>query len=210
MARPIKSQVYELVALNKIEVHPRNPRQGDVGAIHESIKRHGFFGTIIVQKSTGYVLAGNHRVIALRQDGKRKVPAMIVDCDDETAVSILLSDNRTSDLASYDPSALFDLLAEASKGKSGLTGTGYDDSDLNDMLSAISDDAPDGGKSDAPSPGSNNGKAVVMFRLMLAFTEPDYVKVVERLERIAADCKLEDLAQAVKMLAEKYASGEDC
>jgi len=52
---------YEEVALSRLKVHPQNANQGDFGAIQESVQENGFFGALTVQRSTGRILAGNHR-----------------------------------------------------------------------------------------------------------------------------------------------------
>lgn len=111
--------------------HPENPRQGDVGAIYTSIEANGFYGAIVVQKATQHVLRGNHTLQAAVGAGAAAVPVIEIDCDDETALKILLADNRTADLASYDDPALYDLLVRLrAADEEGLAGTGYDDDDL--------------------------------------------------------------------------------
>ena len=65
---------YEMVPVGRLKVHPRNPRQGDVGAICESIQTNQFFGALVVQRSTCHVLAGNHRLLAAKQIGMVEVP----------------------------------------------------------------------------------------------------------------------------------------
>lgn len=123
-----------LVPVASLRPHPANPRQGDVGAIHESIVENGFYGTIVVQKSTGYVLAGNHRMKAAAEAGLDAVPVVYVDVDDERAMRILLADNRTNDVASYDNDALAQLLEHLASTDAGLAGTGYDGDALDDLL----------------------------------------------------------------------------
>lgn len=111
--------------------HPENPRQGDVGAIHTSIEANGFYGAIVVQKATQHVLRGNHTLQAAVHAGAQTVPVLEVDCDDETALKILLADNRTADLASYDDPALLDLLLRiGGEDHERLVGTGYDADDV--------------------------------------------------------------------------------
>lgn len=61
---------------------------------------------------------------------------MYVDVDDRDARRILVADNRTSDLASYDDFALADLLKQLAE-EDGLPGTGYDGSDLDDLLADL-------------------------------------------------------------------------
>ncbi|WP_139806694.1 hypothetical protein [Deinococcus hopiensis] len=49
-----------LVPVSDLKPHPRNPNVGNVDVIAESIKVNGFYGALVVQKSTGYILKGNH------------------------------------------------------------------------------------------------------------------------------------------------------
>lgn len=129
----------ELALLDAVRPHPKNPRQGDTGAIHESIQANGFYGAIIAQKSTGFILAGNHRWQAARQAGATEIPVTWVDVDDDHALRILLADNRTNDLASYDDNALAELLREIHEAHGNLIGTGYDGDDLDQLLTDLND-----------------------------------------------------------------------
>lgn len=132
-----------LVPIDKIASHPDNPRNGDVDAIAESIAINGFIAPIIAQRSTGYILAGNHRYYALSQMGSQVAPVVWVDVDDTAATRYLLADNRTADLGQYDNSALLGLLKELDSHEA-LLGSGYNDMDIK-MLQAIEDTLPDFG-----------------------------------------------------------------
>lgn len=129
-------QKYRTAKISTLTPHPENPRQGDVGAIHTSIEANGFYGAIIVQKSSQHVLAGNHRLIAAAQAGATSVPIIEVDVDDRVARRILLADNRTNDLASYDTQQLTDLLAILAR-ENDLPGTGYDGDDVDELLASL-------------------------------------------------------------------------
>lgn len=135
----ILNEETQLVPINELTPHPRNPREGDIGAIHESIEAHGFYGFVIAQRSTGHVLAGNHRLQAAKQTGATEIPTVWVDVDDAQALKILLADNRTNDLASYNTDALSAILQELAQ-EQDLSGTGYDGDALDDLLADLSDD----------------------------------------------------------------------
>lgn len=135
----VNPQTFEMVGVNSLHVHPANPRQGDVGAIYESIEHNGFYGAIIVQRSSGAILAGNHRYMAAVQSGITEVPVLYVDVDDDRALRILLADNRTNDKASYDNSALAEILSDLAN-TSDLLGTGYDGDDLDELIASLSTD----------------------------------------------------------------------
>jgi ParB-like nuclease domain len=139
----IIAQEYRQADPRTLRPHPRNPRQGDVGAIHQSIAANGFYGAIIVQRSTQHVLAGNHRLQAALHADARTVPVLEVDCDDATALRILLADNRTNDLASYDYGILGELLRESAL-QGQLEGTGFDGADVDALIEyAALDPLPD-------------------------------------------------------------------
>ena len=131
----------EDVAVDNLMRHPANPREGDIGAIAESIRLNGWFGTIVAQRSTRHVLAGNHRLEAARLLGFETVPVFWVDVDDTTARRMLLADNRTSDLALYDIDALASLLTDIA-GTGDLSGTGFDGDDLDAIIAAAQPSPP--------------------------------------------------------------------
>lgn len=125
----------EMVAVGSIHPHQMNPRQGDVGAIAEMIKKNGFYGHCIVQRSSGAILAGNHRYKAAVAIGMTHVPVLWLDVDDTVALRILLSDNRSSDVASYDMNALIEIL----QSQEDLAGTGFDGDDLDEMIADMNE-----------------------------------------------------------------------
>jgi ParB-like chromosome segregation protein Spo0J len=127
---------YEMVKVSDLQVHPLNARKGNVDRIAESIRVNGFFGALIVQRSTNNICAGNHRFMAATQLGFDEVPVLWIDVDDDEARRILLADNRTNDVASYDNDLLVDLL-KAAQETTGLDGTGYDEVDLADLLMTL-------------------------------------------------------------------------
>lgn len=141
----ILNQGTEVVPLDSLKQHPRNARSGDLGAIHQSIEANGFYGAVIAQKSTGFILAGNHRHQAAVQAGAAEIPVTWVDVDDDHALRILLADNRTNDLATYDDAALAEILKDIHEAHGTLAGTGYDGDALDDLLADL-------GLSDEPAP----------------------------------------------------------
>ena len=125
------------VDLTDLKPHPENVRQGDVGAITESLKHHGQYRPIVVQKSSGHILAGNHTFKAAKALKWKQIAATYVDCDDEQALRILLMDNRANDLASYDDNALAEMLQALMATDAKLDGTGFDPSDLDELLGQL-------------------------------------------------------------------------
>lgn len=131
----------ELVGIDEINLHPKNVRHGDVGAISESLKAHGQYRAIVVQRSTRNILAGNHTWKAAKALGWKQIAVHFIDCDDDKAMRILLADNRANDLASYDDTALADLLKELSATDLGLEATLYDGDALDELLNDLEQNA---------------------------------------------------------------------
>lgn len=122
------------VKIADLNHHPSNARQGDVGAIIQSLETHGQFRPLVVQQSTMTVLAGNHTLQAAKILGWHEIEVTLIDVDDEQALRILLVDNRSSDLATYNQSHLTDLLESLVRSDFGLEGTGFEGDDLDDLI----------------------------------------------------------------------------
>lgn len=117
------------VPINDLKPHPRNPRRGNVDVIADSLTYHGQYRPIVAQRATGYILAGNHTFEAARRLGWDTIAVTWLDVDDQTGERIMLADNRTSDLASYNNDALADLLHSLPD----LDGTGFTRLDLDEL-----------------------------------------------------------------------------
>jgi len=130
----VLTSAFVLEPITALTEHPLNPREGDVGAIVESLDANGFFGAVVAQRSTGYILAGNHRYRAAVMREMESVPVLWVDVDDDHATRILLADNKTNDRASYDNAQLLDIL----KSLDDLSGTGYTDDDMIEIQRLVS------------------------------------------------------------------------
>lgn len=128
--------------LDQLKPHPMNPRKGNVAKIVESIRANGFYGVIVAQKSTNYILAGNHRWQAAQQLGIESVPVMWLNVSDAKAKKILLADNRTNDLAAYDTEGLQELLRSV-LAEDDLLGTGYDATDVQALIDDVTDEPND-------------------------------------------------------------------
>ena len=121
------------VGIDEVEGHPKNVRQGDVGAITVSLEAHGQYKPILVQKSSGYIIAGNHTWLAAKALGWKKIAVQYLDVDDDKALRILLADNRSTDLATYDELALAEVLSDYARSYD-MGGLLWDQDDLDDML----------------------------------------------------------------------------
>lgn len=124
----------QYVNLEEIDLHPENANVGNVDAIAESIRVNGFYAPIVVQSTTGYILAGNHRYQAAAKLGYTQVPVVYLDVNDEEAKRIMVADNRTTRLGHDNDELLTNLLEELGDSELGLMGTGFSHADLQTLL----------------------------------------------------------------------------
>lgn len=126
----------------KLTTYHQNPRQGDTETIAQSLRKNGQFRPLVVNKGTHTgrpyeVLAGNHTLLAARtldntQDAFPRLDCYVIDVDEDHARRIVLADNRTGDLATYDDGILLELLETADT----VAGTGYKQEDLDALIAA--------------------------------------------------------------------------
>jgi hypothetical protein len=129
---------HTIVDIDSIETHPKNVRQGDIGAISESLKAHGQYRPIVVDKRTNRILAGNHTWKAAKSLGWTQIAVGFIETkDDDDALRILLADNKANDLASYNDSELVDLLKDLAESDLGLDGTLYTANELDDLYNLM-------------------------------------------------------------------------
>lgn len=145
-------QEYEVVPLggdhDVIKPHPRNPNHGDDAVVAESVDVNGWYGAVIAQRSTGYILAGHTRWRVALQKNATEIPVIWRDVDDETALKILLADNETAKKAWMDEALLEELLA----GLETLDGTGFVLASAQETIEQEAAPAPESTNGDEPSP----------------------------------------------------------
>ncbi len=130
------------VPIDALTEHPDNARSGDVPKIMRSLERFGQVKPVIVQKSTGYIVAGNHVTKAAKRMGWTTIKAIIQDIDDETARAYLIADNAASDGSTYDKSKLLNVLKSALS----LEGMGFDEADIESLSEEVSGKAESKGR----------------------------------------------------------------
>lgn len=150
MTQPEHIQYRDLATLKR---WGRNYRQGDVGAIIQSIARFGFNGALRVWRDD-VVIAGNHALMALMQmkasayqtprgivehGNKWLIPCIDVSHLNEIeAEAYAIADNRTQERGDNDNEQLAALLSSiAAEDAELLRATGYDGDDVDALLAAL-------------------------------------------------------------------------
>ena len=151
--------------IDELQPHPKNPNRGDLDVIGGSLDENDFFGSVLVQASSGLIIAGEHRWRGQKARGKQHIPAMFLDVDDARALRIMLVDNRAAEMAYRDPDDLASILADLNERDSGLNGTGYTSTDLDDLLAAIEAPSLDELAEDSGTPNDGDLWPVIRVRV---------------------------------------------
>lgn len=148
----------EILALDALQAYPRNPKLHDLGAIRLSIDEFGFIDRIVINETTGNLIAGHGRLLVLAQmyqqgdaapDGieivevetdegaisKWALPVDFVRVPASKEAAAVIALNRTTELGGWNEQLLLDLLNEIQNDAPDLLyATGYDSDDLDEML----------------------------------------------------------------------------
>lgn len=188
-----KGLTTETVTIDDVRPHPKNVRQGDIGAISESLKAHGQYRAIVAQRSSGHIVAGNHTWKAAKALGWKEIAVHWLDCDDETAVRVMLADNRANDLATYDDTALAELLKELNSTEVALSGTLFDGDTLDDLVAELN-------LNDLETDANRYTTAVKVPQYEIVGERPDPKELCDttKYERLLADIEKTELPDDVR------------
>jgi len=139
----------EYLPLLTLKKWPRNPKEHDLPQLNKSIARFGYVNPIIINESSGEILAGHGRLDALlerkgkaepcpdgcKQNGSDWLVPVIrgVELPTEEAEAYAIADNRIVEIGGYDESLLADVLKDLGDG-AGTEGTGFNEKDIAELL----------------------------------------------------------------------------
>lgn len=208
---PVLARKIEHVAISKIAPHPRNPNRGDLEAIIESVRTTGFWEPILVQRSSGYAISGNHRIEAAVALNMTSLPVVYLDVDDDTAMRIMLAANQTAKRSVYDDQSLAELLAKlALDDVIGLLGTGFDQVDLDLLLDRLDHDptgTPEAGTVLTPQDRQAGYDASGIRSIILPLAAADYERLIAAFEQLRERMGLATNVEVVVALVEHALAG---
>ena len=131
------------MSIDDITPHPDNPKAHDLDTLAASIRRFGFVEPVVVDQRTGLNVSGHGRVKALtvlRDRGEDPPDGIVVDAgrwmapvfvgwsssDDDEAAAALIALNRIGETGGWQDDVLLGLLERLGAVDDGLTGVGYD------------------------------------------------------------------------------------
>lgn len=143
------------VNIREVKGADYNPKQHDIGTLHQSMDRFGFIAPLIRNEASGKLVGGHGRIETLRQkfSFKEKAPKGIkVDDDgdwyvpvitgiefqtDAEADAYLIADNRLVELGGWELPELKELIEKIKVDTGTLDGIGYDEEDLQNLLEDV-------------------------------------------------------------------------
>lgn len=198
-----------IVALESLRPHPRNYKTHPPDQIEHlmaSLVANGFYRAVVVANDDT-ILAGHGICQAAERLGMTHVPIMRlpVDSDSPEALRVMTSDNELPKFAETDDRLLTELLRDVADTDGGLTGTGFDEMMLANlvMVTRPTTEVPDLNHAaewaGLPSMGQD---AEPPCKIVINFTTQ------EDLRRFEAESRLPDLVRYTKVGANgKFKSG---
>ncbi len=138
----------EWVPTDSLRAWENNPRKNDkaVGELAKSIKRFGFGAPIVARKANGEIIAGHTRWAAAKKLKLDRVPVRFMDLDPAEAHVLALADNKLGEIADWDDGLLTAVLADLRVHDADLlSGTGFDQSEIDKLLASTDTIGEDGG-----------------------------------------------------------------
>jgi ParB-like chromosome segregation protein Spo0J len=132
--------IVESIDIALLHLDPANARKHsrpNIEAIKSSLARFGQQKPIVVD-SKNVVRAGNGTLVAATELGWTKINIVRTDLAGVEATAFAIADNRTAELAQWDPQTLSALLAEP-----GIGDLSFDNDELRKLLSQDDDDPTD-------------------------------------------------------------------
>jgi ParB-like chromosome segregation protein Spo0J len=139
------------VPCDSLVLDPANARkhpESNLEAIKGSLAVYGQRKPIVVNQKTRVVIAGNGTLEAARALGWSHVAVVFTDDDPVTAAGFAIADNRTAELAEWDPDALGRMLREVRVA----------DERLQEMLGNLAEEHGVGQAPEEPAPPEDFGE----------------------------------------------------
>jgi len=128
-----------------------NPRKNQkaIAKVAASIKRFGF-GSPILARTGGEVIAGHTRLLAAESLGLDRVPVRYLDLDPAEAHLLALADNKLGEIAEWDDALVASILSKYGLEDAALSG--FDSKELDAIADRLAEDGGAGATADDDAP----------------------------------------------------------
>jgi ParB-like chromosome segregation protein Spo0J len=175
----------KLVPVEDLKPNPRNPNTHPARQIELLAKNIRYFGwrhPVTVSKRSGLIVAGHGRLAAAKHLGLQLVPVDFQDFASENdEMAVLVADNRLAELASVDLNSLESLISELKVEGFDTLLTGFEDADLEGLLSPEATALDDGGSDDEELEKGEVTIALGLYRFKLP--QDDYLAWIDSVKQ---------------------------
>lgn len=132
--------VIEQWPIDRLLPYANNPRvheANQVARIAASIAQFGWVVPVLID-DRGVVIAGHGRLLAARQLGLTEIPVIrVAHLSDSEARALRITDNRLTELSTWDDEVLAAELARLGEDRFDLALTGFDESEISKLLDSL-------------------------------------------------------------------------
>ena len=188
--------------------NPRNPNthpETQIDLLAKILDFQGWRIPIVVSKLSGFVVRGHGRLLAAQKLGLKKVPVDEQAYENEAQEwADLVADNRIAELAEMDRSALKDIIEELDTGEMDLDLTGFNSSDLENMMSEFHPLEGDESGLSQPEQVDDYDNATIR-QIMLILSVEEFEEAMALLEKVKDANDLTNNTEAVMHLLRCHA-----
>jgi hypothetical protein len=197
IAEDLRSLTTAIAELHADPANARKHNPRNIDTIKASLAKFGQRKPIVVQRDGMVVRAGNGTMEAAKALGWSHIAAVVLDDDNATASAYAIADNRTAELAEWDPAALSALHAALDDELQMITG--FTEGEIDHLLGSdiVSETSSVEG---AFTNTVETYEAMQTRSLMLHFEEDAYMKVTAHLDHVMAEHGLLSHAEAVEFM----------
>lgn len=134
----------DVIDLDSLKEHPRNPNthnDNQIDLLANIIKQQGWRAPITISNRSGNIVRGHGRLYAAQALGLESAPVDYQDYEnDEEEWADLIADNRIAELSDMDRNMLKDVLQDIDNGSIELSLTGYDEEQIESMMTEVNID----------------------------------------------------------------------
>ena len=175
----------KLTNISTLKPNPKNPNihtDEQIARIANIIKNQGWRSPIVVSKLSGFVVAGHGRLEAAKMLGLNQVPVSYQDFTTEAQEKAhLLADNRLSELSELDNTKLKDLLQELDTGEIDMDLTGFDNEEIQALMTQYFQGDDLGDDLDAKLEIMKNTQ---LRQLLLIMEQAEFEEIIDKLEKL--------------------------
>lgn len=174
-----------IVPIEKVIPNPRNPNTHpaeQIKLLGRIIQAAGWRQPITVSNRSGFIVKGHGRLLAAKKAGLTEVPVDYQEYANEAEeYADLIADNRLAELSEIDTELLADIFQDIDLSEIPAELTGYTESEINDLTSALADELDDTTNEDVTVP-----------EVQEIVTKPGDIWILGRHRVMCGDCTNKD------------------